>query len=207
MHGHRPSINHTQERPSLLCGTCIRSHLIQTELKGTEGAFLPSRLLDDAACWQRKDFFRPLVVETGRRPDNVAQVPPGLPTASEWQTDVLQSSETAPEKYIHLRHILDKVRKFLRKDTYRLFEDGIFVGQAFCNLIALVFNVGSNLGQNERRIDKVIAICKYETKFARHKLPAARQLNVVSLQDVFDMRGDTCVYKHKLVVDDKKRKA
>lgn len=177
----------------------LRSYLIQTELKATEGAFLPSRLLDDAACWQRKDFFRPLVVETWGRPDNVAQVPPGLPTTSEWHADVLQSSETAPEKYIHLRHIVDKVRKLCAENINCLFEDGIFVGQAFCNLIALVLNVGSNLGQNEGRVDKVIAICKYETKFARHELPAARQLNVVSLQDIFDVCGDTRVYKHKLV--------
>ena len=211
MHGYRHSINHTQEGPSLLCGTCTRSYLIQTELKGAEGAFLPSRLLDDAACWQRKDFFRPLVVETGRRPDNVAQVPPGLSTASEWQADVLQSSETAPEKYIHLRHIFDKVRKFISKYTNRLFEDGIFVGQAFCNLIALVFDVGSDLGQNEGRVDKVIAICKYETKFTRHQLPAARQLNVVSLLDIFDVCGDTRVYRHEVarayrpITDDKRR--
>ena len=105
----------------------VISYLIQTKLKITDGTFLPSRLLDQAARWQREDFFCPLVVESRGRPDNVAQVPPGLSTASEWQADVLQSSETAPEKYIHLRHICDKVRKFVSKDTNRLFEDGIFV--------------------------------------------------------------------------------
>jgi len=60
-------------------------------------------------------------------------------------------------------NIFDKVCEFVGKDINRLLKDSIFVSQTLCDLVALILNVGSNLGKDERCVDQVIPIREDET--------------------------------------------
>ncbi len=59
-------------------------------------------------------------------------------------------------------------------------DDFVAAGKSFGYFIALIFNVGTNLWQDEGSIDMMIATCQHKTKFRWQQPPTSLEPYVIA---------------------------
>ena len=62
-------------------------------------------------------------------------------------------AEAAAEEHVHFVDVLREVNELLFKEMQRLRDDKVLVSKSLCDLVALSLDVGTDLGEDQIRVD------------------------------------------------------